>query len=103
MKKALAVLLLLLMASINSAVYAQPWLEARYLTSKSDSSSPVNFYDIQKAFQLYEQEQRATYPEKFTGDNEFKSPFKGYKNYKRWEWFNEQRTKMQRAFLLYKI
>ncbi len=92
MKKPVIILLVLLLTSITSAVYAQPWLEARYLTPKTDSSLPVNFYDIQKAFQLYEQEQRETYPEKFTGENEFKSPFKGYKNYKRWEWFNEQRT-----------
>ncbi|MFM6926634.1 MAG: T9SS type A sorting domain-containing protein, partial [Ferruginibacter sp.] len=35
---------------------------------------------------------RVLHPEKFTGENEFKSPFKGYKNYKRWEWFNGQRT-----------
>ncbi|MFZ1786276.1 MAG: T9SS type A sorting domain-containing protein [Ferruginibacter sp.] len=92
MKKAVTFLLLLLFTSITSAVFAQPWLEAKYLTPKTDSSLPVNFYEIQKAFQLYEQEQRETYPEKFTGENEFKPPFKGYKNYKRWEWFNEQRT-----------
>lgn len=92
MKKAVTILLLLLLASATSAVYAQLWLEAKYLAPKTDSSSPVNFYDIQKAFQLYEQEQRDRYPEKFTGENEFNSPFKGYKNYKRWEWFNEQRT-----------
>ncbi len=98
MKKVLAILLLLLMASITSAVFAQPWLESGYLTPKTDSSSPVSFYDIQKAFQRYEQEQRVAYPEQFTGDNEFRSPFKGYKNYKRWEWFNEQRTYPTGAF-----
>jgi len=83
MKKAVTILLLLLFASITSSVYAQPWLESRYLTPKTDSSLPVNFFDIQKAFQLYEQEQRETYPEKFTDENEFKPPFKVYKNYKR--------------------
>lgn len=92
MNKAVTFLGFFLLTTISSAVHAQPWLDEKYLKPKTDSSKPANFYDIQKAFQLYEQEQRELYPEKFSGENEFKVPFKGYKNFKRWEWFNGQRT-----------
>ncbi|MBK8610560.1 MAG: T9SS type A sorting domain-containing protein [Chitinophagaceae bacterium] len=94
MKKTFTILVILLLSAIAPAIHAQAWLQEPYLKTSSDSSSPNNFYEIQKAFQLYEKEFDLKGDREGmdveVGENEGK--FDGYKQYKRWEWYMEPRV-----------
>ncbi|MBL0340778.1 MAG: hypothetical protein IPP71_07590 [Bacteroidetes bacterium] len=88
---------LLFLIFICSNARAQRWLEDSYLKAKPDSSGNYNFYDVQKAFLKYERKQERKNKiendadkDEGTGENEGK--FVGYMQYKRWEWYNEQRV-----------
>ena len=54
----------------------KPWFSPKYLPEKK---SNISFYDLQKAFN------------KWSSENDI-SKFKGWKQYKRWEWFMEPRV-----------
>ncbi|MBL0340777.1 MAG: T9SS type A sorting domain-containing protein [Bacteroidetes bacterium] len=93
-KQATCILVLLF---LYSSVNAQRWMSSPYLKAKPDSSGNFNFYDIQKAFLKYEKkydrknkiEEDA---DKDEGSGEDEGKFDGYMQYKRWEWFTEQRV-----------
>lgn len=67
------------------------------MKSKPDSLGNYNFYDIKKAFQLYERKQERRNKadndaDKDVGAGENEGKFESYTEYKRWEWFSEQRV-----------
>ncbi|MEO8148100.1 MAG: T9SS type A sorting domain-containing protein [Bacteroidia bacterium] len=66
---------------------AQPWLQPPYLKTKnlSYNSKPLNFYEIQKAFNAYEKAyDKRNSKEKEEGEED-EGKFGGYNLYKRWE------------------
>lgn len=88
MKAGIKLLTILLLTALNSHVNAQPWLKPLYL--KNIKSEGNNFYDIQKAFRAYENDMERKESENDEGEEE--GTFQGHNQYKRWEWFNEQRV-----------
>lgn len=97
MKTITNLLTLSLILLLCLSVKAQPWLQPKYLKAKTDSNGAFNFYDIQKAFQLYEKKFDAKNHENEDeemkdGEGEDEGKFPGYNQFKRWEWFNEQRV-----------
>lgn len=71
---ALAVVALLLISFVPTIASAQPWMESL------PESDRHNFYDIQRAFNQYWQ------------GKDYEEKGKGWKVFKRWEWFWEQRV-----------
>lgn len=68
------IVLVFLLSFLGEMVYAQPWMDR--LSSREQS----NFYDIQRAFNQYWQ------------GKDYKEKGKGWKPFKRWEWFWEPRV-----------
>lgn len=89
-------LYVLLLLFIYTSTTAQRWMQSPYLKSRPDSIGNYNFYAIQKAFQLYEKKfdkkNKFEDEEKDEGEGENEGKFEGYMEYKRWEWFMEQRV-----------
>ncbi|MBC7865716.1 MAG: T9SS type A sorting domain-containing protein [Bacteroidia bacterium] len=83
--------ILVIIAFFSLQYKAQQWLEEPYLEKKSgaEKDKPYNFYEIQKAFYKYAAEQ---YEKDTLTEGENRGHFKGYNQFKRWEWFNEQRV-----------
>lgn len=84
--------LLLFLICCNTGLYAQAWLDAPYLKPKTDTSATYNFYDIQKAFQLYESDFDLKNKDLDIEVGENEGKFDGYKQYKRWESYMEPRV-----------
>jgi len=78
-------LCLIFVISIYTNAPAQQWMEAPYMKARPDSIGNYNFYDIQKAFGLYEKkhEKESEADEEVGPEDEGK--FSGYMQYKRWE------------------
>ncbi len=92
LKGYLSSLLLLFSSCIATA---QPWMDAPYLKIRraSDTLKLTNFYEIQKAFALYEKKQlrqrsKAGNDEQEEGEG----PFPGFTQFNRWAWHMEQRV-----------
>ncbi|MBK9637283.1 MAG: hypothetical protein IPO63_05540, partial [Bacteroidetes bacterium] len=51
---------------------------------------PINFYDVKNAFDKYVSNLKIVRHKEGKGEEEG-APFKGYNQFKRWEWFHEQR------------
>ena len=88
--------LLIILVFISSVLclHAQPWMQAPYITinNKADSVRLNNFYEIQKAFQLYEAAfEKKIVKEKNNGEED-EGKFPGYTQFKRWEWFMAPRV-----------
>ncbi|HKR05980.1 MAG TPA: T9SS type A sorting domain-containing protein [Bacteroidia bacterium] len=84
---------LILFIVFNFSSHAQPWLKSPSLKSKLSQKDFI-FYDIQKAFNKYaeaynEDEKEERHMEE-QGEDE--GLFPGYNQFKRWEWFTEQRV-----------
>lgn len=92
--------MMILLCLLMPSFYAQPWLQAPYLEMNSQKAEKLNFYDIQKAFNLYEKEYEATHTNLDLEDEEEKGEvevdeegkFPGYMQFKRWEWYMEARV-----------
>ena len=71
-----------------SGASAQPWMHSPYLKIKTpaDSSKLTNFYEIQKAFELYEKKYEGKNDKKENDGEEDEGKFPGYAQFKRWEW-----------------
>ncbi len=98
MKSIISALLLLLAYSLASA---QPWMAAPYLDIQgaSDEWKRANFYEIQKAFERYEEAHEAMLedPEAREAEGEEEEyecdgEFPGFAQYKRWEAHMEPRV-----------
>lgn len=65
---------------ISFIINAQPWLDKLYSNNlkKNGSFSKYNFYDVQEAFNSYWKDKNI-------------EKGKGWKQFKRWEWFNQYR------------
>ena len=61
---------------LSTCIFAQPWMKAPYFNENKQNS---NFYDIQNAFNKW-------------SEGKDLSKVKGWKSYKRWEWFYEPRV-----------
>jgi len=79
---------------ISCQTFAQRWMQAPYLKARPDSLGNYNFYDIQKAFELYEHNFDKKNPKKKAeeADEEGEGKFPGYMQYKRWEAYMEPRV-----------
>ena len=88
------ILIILISIISGMCLHAQPWMGAPYLniTNKPDSAKFHNFYEIQKAFKLYEEAFEKKITKENNNDDEDKGKFPGYKQFKRWEWFMEPRV-----------
>src|SRR5687768_2583570 len=68
---------------------AQPWMEPPYCNQNTIRSGRYNFYDIQKAFALYENAMDTLYTANNGAEEKEEGKFPGYNLFKRWEWFNQ--------------
>lgn len=84
--------LLFFLCILSTTVYTQAWHSAPYMKAKPDSTGIYNFYDVQNAFQLYEKNNKANNELNKNKDESNEGEFEGYAQYKRWEWFSEQRV-----------
>ncbi|MBK9980817.1 MAG: hypothetical protein IPP15_00075 [Saprospiraceae bacterium] len=73
----------------------QPWMDSTYLSKSHYRSGYPNFYDIQKAFNSYENEMDSLRNEgnrDVEAEEAEEGKFPGYNLFKRWEWFNQPRV-----------
>ena len=86
------ILLFLFTAFITAA---QPWMNEPYLKIRrsADSLKLTNFYEIQEAFNRYEQKQLrgGIFKDNVLTEKD-EGKFPGYSQYKRWEWHMEPRV-----------
>jgi photosystem II stability/assembly factor-like uncharacterized protein len=90
MKSRRLLFLFVLQLIIPKGVFAQPWLRSPYLTSSPGADQ--NFYQLKNAFNKYEDDflKGKLQPPVYTGEN--KKSFHGAMQFRRWEWYNEQRV-----------
>jgi len=91
--KGTASLIVLLLTGLIAT--AQPWMDAPYLKIRraSDTLKLTNFYEIQKAFELYEKKQLRQ--QRKSGDDiqeGREGSFPGSSQYNRWAWHMEPRV-----------
>ncbi|MCX6153991.1 MAG: T9SS type A sorting domain-containing protein [Candidatus Kapabacteria bacterium] len=89
--------ILFLISVLKSISLAQTWMYSPYFQpyNLADSSKIRNFYEIQKAFNLYEKDfDKRNISRLVSLDNGFETEgkFPGYAQYKRWEWHTESRV-----------
>ncbi|MBT3208895.1 MAG: PKD domain-containing protein [Bacteroidetes bacterium] len=78
-KKLIIIVLTILLGSFTNNLEAQAWLENSSKTESTEGISDLNFFEIQKAFNQY-------------WENKPYEKGKGWKQFKRWENFVEQRV-----------
>ena len=94
MKKILIIVFIFI---IGMHVSSQPWMHPPYLkiNTQAKSTKTPGFYEIQKAFRLYEKEQDSLIKVnavKTSEDDDDEGKFPGYSQFKRWEAYMEPRV-----------
>jgi photosystem II stability/assembly factor-like uncharacterized protein len=86
----------LLFVLAATSLKAQPWLQSLYLQNPNlkENEERFNFYEIQKAFHLYEKEYSAIKKNNsdYESEDENESDIPGLMQYKRWEYYMESRV-----------
>lgn len=81
-------LLLFVLSSIGVALHSQEWIQQ--LPQEKVKSGEVTLFEIQDAFNSYNVKNNIVDGKKIVGNEKTKVP--GWKQFKRWEWYWEQRV-----------